>query len=153
MWIIYSVGASIFWGLTYILCERLYGKISLFTVLAIGSWVGALFYSGLAISTGSIKADLPILPSISWLLLLEIAASILATLCIAYSVSAKNAVLAGLIEISYPLFIALFGYLLFRQSNLNPTIGFGAALIFAGIVVVCFGSQNTDFLRIFHRGN
>lgn len=46
----------------------------------------------------------------------------IAELLIGFSIVAKNATLSGLIEISYPIFIALFSYILFRHTLNMATI-------------------------------
>jgi drug/metabolite transporter (DMT)-like permease len=65
----------------------------------------------------------------------------LAELFIALSITNKSAALAGLIEISYPVFIALFSYLLFKESDLNVPIAIGGLLIFSGVAVVYWFSD------------
>ena len=65
----------------------------------------------------------------------------LAELFIALSIVSKNATIAGMIEISYPLFIALFAYLIFRESELNWGIAAGGALIMAGVLTVYWFSR------------
>jgi hypothetical protein len=39
MWIIFALGASVFWGISYVLSEEIYKKISIFTSLGIASFV------------------------------------------------------------------------------------------------------------------
>jgi uncharacterized membrane protein len=65
----------------------------------------------------------------------------LAELFIALSITGKSDALAGLIEISYPLFIALFSYLLFKESELNVPTAIGGLLIFSGVAVVYWYSK------------
>ncbi len=61
---------------------------------------------------------------------------ILAELFIAFSITNKNATLSGLIEISYPIFIAIFSYLLFRENQINTATIAGGILIFLGIFII-----------------
>lgn len=56
------------------------------------------------------------------------------------SIAAKNATVAGLVEISYPVFIALFAWLVLRETQLTAGVAAGAALIFAGVVLVLLKS-------------
>jgi drug/metabolite transporter (DMT)-like permease len=56
------------------------------------------------------------------------------------SISGKNATLASLIEITYPVFVVLFAFLLFRQMNLNASVLIGAGLVFAGVAVIVLGN-------------
>ncbi len=58
MWIIFAVSASVLWGLSYILFEQIYKKISVATALAIICFF--LFFIMLAVSylKGALNADL-----------------------------------------------------------------------------------------------
>lgn len=49
------------------------------------------------------------------------------------SIGGKNAILASLILISYPVLVVLFAYLLFRKCHLNLGVNAGALLVFAGV--------------------
>jgi drug/metabolite transporter (DMT)-like permease len=50
-----------------------------------------------------------------------------------HAMKASNATLAALIEISYPLFIALFSWVFLRESQMNLGTALGAAMILSGI--------------------
>ena len=70
----------------------------------------------------------------------------IAALCIAefgigYSIQGKNATLAGLIEISYPLFIALFAYFLFGEMQIGVASALGGVLIFAGVALIYISAR------------
>ena len=67
--------------------------------------------------------------------------SLLATVLLFLSIDGKNATMAGLIEISYPIFIVLFTWLLFREMHLTWTSALGGLLIMAGAAVVIVGSR------------
>lgn len=93
----------------------------------------------ISIITNEWKKDLSTLMTDRSALILLISVTVVfifAELCIGFSITAKNATLAGLIEISYPIFIALFSYLLFKDNQLTPGSIAGALLIFSGIFVV-----------------
>lgn len=57
MWILFALGASLFWGLTYVLYEEIYKKISIFTSLSITSFVIFLVMLLIAYLTGNLKPD------------------------------------------------------------------------------------------------
>ena len=141
MWIVFALGASVLWGLSYVLFEQVYKKISIMTAL----WIVCLIMFGAmligSILTGSLKPDMFAIQSskkLQWLLLGGIATAILADVFIALSITNKNATLAGLVEISYPIFIALFAYLLFKQTQLNTATIIGGILIFTGVFIIYF---------------
>ncbi len=140
MWIILALGASLFWGLTYVFNQEVYKKISIFSSLALISLVTFIVTFVAAYFSGVIKTDIDAILSSRRLLgyvLASIGAFLIAELLIAYSISAKNATLAGLIEISYPIFIALFSYILFKNNVSLPTI-LGGVLIFIGVFVIYY---------------
>jgi drug/metabolite transporter (DMT)-like permease len=56
----------------------------------------------------------------------------------ALAINEKNATMASLLEISYPLFIILFSLIFLRQVHLNAAGLAGAVLILAGCVLVVF---------------
>jgi drug/metabolite transporter (DMT)-like permease len=140
MWIIFSVLASIFWGLTYVFRGEVYKKISVFTSISLTSlfiFIAALIAS---IALGKFKKDLNTIftsKEVAMYLVAAISVSLLGEVFIALSVAAKNPTLAGLVEISYPIFIAVFSYILYRQSVSLPTI-LGGVLIFFGIGVIYY---------------
>jgi drug/metabolite transporter (DMT)-like permease len=56
------------------------------------------------------------------------------------SIASKNATLASLIEISYPVFVAVFAYLLFREIHVNPSVIIGGLLVFAGVAMIIWNN-------------
>lgn len=139
MWIVFAIAASVFWGITYVINEQVYKHISVvssiaLTLLAAGAAVGLY-----ALLSGTLAKDAVIILSSNKVLFLVIAGIvmlILAEVFIGLSIASKNATIAGLIEISYPIFIALFSYLLFKESHLNLGTFLGGLLIFLGIAVI-----------------
>ena len=139
MWILLSLCASILWGLTYVIDEQLYKSISVFTSIAIASFCAFAATIIAAYMKGRLGSDLRIIGSSRVALFLIVAGTltfIAAELFIGFSISQKNATLAGLIEISYPLFIALFANVLFNEVELNMGTAIGGILILAGIAVI-----------------
>ncbi len=68
-------------------------------------------------------------------LLGSIALATLANFLIFSSIRHLNASTSSIFEISYPLFVGIFGYLFFRAPISAATV-VGGALIFAGSVVI-----------------
>lgn len=140
MWILFALGASLFWGLTYVFNEQVYKKISVFTSLGIASLV--IFIITLLISyfSGNLKPDLFSIVSskqLLWYVIGGIVVLLIAELFIGFSITAKSATLAGLVEISYPIFIALFSYLIFKSKITIPTI-IGGVVVFIGIFIIYY---------------
>ena len=144
MWLVFAGLASMFWGMSYAISEQIYRHVSIYTVMAIDCFILAVgFFLG-GILTGVIGTDLHVIstsPKVLWLLVAGVIVFGIAELCIALSITTKSATLAGLIEISYPLFIALFAYLFFKESNVNWGIAAGGLLIFCGVATVYWFSR------------
>ncbi|MBI1362853.1 MAG: EamA family transporter [Proteobacteria bacterium] len=144
-WFVAALGAAMLWGASYAVSEK---------VLRLGfSPAGLLVFNGmLAIMMygtvmwvqngwGTFKVFQTHPHAIWWLMFVAVL-NVSANFMIFYSIGAKNATLASLIEISYPLFTAFFVWLLFRQVQFNWTVAAGAFLIFSGIVCVFVGSRS-----------
>ena len=140
MWIVFALGASVFWGMSYVFNEEIYKKISVFTALGIASLAIFVLTILMAYFTGNLKPDLMAIASskkLMWYVVGGVLALFVAELFIGFSIAAKNATLAGLIEISYPLFIVLFSYILFKSTVTIPTM-IGGFIIFSGVFIIYF---------------
>lgn len=140
MWIVYSLVAAIFWGLDYTLTGKVLERIQFSTLLTIELFFGFLAMLGLVLASGSYTTDVPTLlfsskKTIAYIALIIICFNI-ANVFIVLSIGKGNATLSGLIEISYPLFIALFSWLLFGQVTVNLGTSLGGGLIFLGILTI-----------------
>ena len=136
-WYVAGLGAALAWGIHYPLVDHALRKISLVSVLLLTalpiSIVALLFWRTVAADYGVWRAmDLGTRGQILAPALTSLAGSVLLFL----SISGKNATLASLIEISYPVFVALFAFALFREVHLNASVLVGGALVFAGVAVI-----------------
>ena len=141
MWFAFAILASFFWGITYVFEEQVYKHISVISSLAVSFLTAGIVFGLVALITGVWKKDLVTLTSSKeslMLLALVTITTIIAELGIGFSINDKHATLAGLIEISYPLFIGLFSFIFFRENNLNPGTIFGGLLIFLGVASIYF---------------
>jgi drug/metabolite transporter (DMT)-like permease len=144
MWILLATTASMFWGMTYVFDEQLYKQVSVLSILAIEMFFISLLIAGLALFKGVLRPDIVAIGSSSrlfWLFVASTATFLVGEVGIGYAIQGKDATLAGLIEISYPLFIALFAYLFFRESELNFGTALGGLLVFAGVCAIYWFSR------------
>lgn len=144
MWLVFAGLASMFWGMSYAISEQIYRYVSIYTVMAIDCFILSLGFLVGAVLHKVIGSDIQVLttsPKALWLMVIGVVIFGIAELCIALSITSKSATLAGLIEISYPLFIALFAYLFFKESQINWGIGLGGLLIFCGVATVYWFSR------------
>jgi uncharacterized membrane protein len=141
MWFVFAILAAVFWGMSYVFLEQILKHISVPTALAVNMVVAALVVTLYALLSGSFKSDLSVITSSRYVLFLVIAGiavSLAADFFIAFSVDAKNATLAGFIEISYPFFIVLFSFLFFKENHLTLGSALGGIFIFLGAFLVYF---------------
>lgn len=141
-WYVPAIGAAVVWGLHYPLIEHALRRVSLTTVVLLTALPMALvalaFPARLAEDWRAVAA----LPRLEQLLIGAIALTSLAGTVLLYTaVRGRNATLASLIEISYPAFVALFAWLLFRQWHWNAGVLVGAALVFAGTALIILNSR------------
>jgi drug/metabolite transporter (DMT)-like permease len=91
-----------------------------------------------------VLADYRTLMALDWpqrLTILALALTSLSASALLFSsIGSKNATLASLIEISYPVFVAGFAFLLFRETQASASVMIGALLVFAGVGVIIFQS-------------
>jgi uncharacterized membrane protein len=141
MWMLYAIFAAAVWGLDYAVGERvLRGKVSPVSLLAIQMAVGAIVFAILG-SCFSLKQDMRVILGDRRLLWLTIAAILsfsLGNLLIFLSIEAKNATLAGIVELCYPIFIVLFTYVLFKENQLNFGVVVGGLLVMLGAGVLSY---------------
>jgi drug/metabolite transporter (DMT)-like permease len=138
MWLFYAILAAILWGFNYALAEKILHSISTATLLAMEMLVGGVLFSIIAYFT-TMKKDLNVLitePRVFWLTMLEIGVVIFASYFIVSSIRFKNATVAGIIELIYPLFTILFTWYLFHESHVNLPVIIGGSLIFIGVIVI-----------------
>lgn len=145
MWFLLAFFASILWGVSYAAAGRLmerglsplgffFSQLA-FGILAVGGFLAAS--GGVSKFAGEFRAL-----GADWFWLpIAASASTVAGLLIFHAIDHKNAPVAALVEISYPLAAAFFSWLFFRDSHLNLQTAIGAALIYSGIIVVALGNR------------
>ncbi len=139
MWVVFALAASILWGLTYAINEQVYKKVSILTSLGITSLLSSIIILLISYFGRHLKQDIVTIANSQRLVVLVAAETIvlmLAELFIGLSITHKNATLAGLIEISYPIFIVLFAFIIFNESQFTVSTAAGGVLIFLGVVVI-----------------
>lgn len=144
MWFVLATVASMCWGVFYIVSEHVYKQISVYTAIAIESLFLFLVATYFAVRENVLKHDLTAIASSGKLfgfLFITVVVSILAEVSINFSISEKDATLAGFVEITYPFFIALFAFLFFGQEELSVGTAFGGAIVFVGACIIFYFSR------------
>lgn len=146
MWFVYALSAAVIWGISYAASGRAMERgVSALVFFALYTAVGALIGFGALAATGklgSIPVELRAVgPDWKWLAI-ALVASAVGALLIYIAIGEKNATLASLIEISYPVFVAFFAWLFFRETQFNLATVIGGAMIIGGVSVVFLGNRH-----------
>lgn len=135
--------ASLLWGLNYVAVEKVAAYMSVYTLLACELVIAFIVILLIGVAKGTLNTDIHTIltnKKLVFFILLSIISFTLGNFAIASSVAAKNATLAGIIEVSYPIFIVLFSWLILGQTHLNSSVVIGGLMIIAGVLVVYFNS-------------
>ena len=144
-WMLYALSAAMLWGASYAasgpilrlgmppllfyFCYSLFSLcLSLVMLLAKGK--NSAFFEHVR-NLG---------PNAGWFLFSLFAAS-LGALMTYMAIGEKNATVASLIEISYPLFVILFTWLFFREVELNLMTAAGALLVLSGVSLIVWNAH------------
>jgi drug/metabolite transporter (DMT)-like permease len=141
-WYAAAIGAAVVWGLHYPLIDFALKRLSLVSVLVLTALpilaVAPFFHRTLAADYGTWRA----LPAGDQLMILALMlTSLSGALLLFLSIAGKNATLAALLEISYPVFVVLFAWLLFREWHVNASVALGALLVFAGVALIIWNNR------------
>ncbi|MDI1228062.1 MAG: DMT family transporter [bacterium] len=145
MWIAFAVSASVLWGLSYTITEHLMKKVSIPGVMLAGAVGSLMIASTAALVAGTFQKDIQTLKNdapTSWLLAGNILIYVAANTLILMATKSKNATMAAMIEISYPLFTALFAYMIFKQTQFNAGTLVGATMVLAGVCCIYYFGKN-----------
>lgn len=140
-WYVTAIGAALVWGVHYPLVDHALKKISLVSVLlltAVPVVLAAPFFHRTLVADYAVWTTLDTGPKVRVLALAL--TSLLGSVLLFLSIASKNATLASLIEISYPVFVALFAWLLFRETHINTSVIIGGLLVFAGVAMIIWNN-------------
>ena len=133
-----AVLASVLWGLTYCLDERVLSSLSVFKLYFLHCLCGMLVAGVILLAQGASPAGLfaidttkSSLPLVGLTLITATAAA----LSILGSIQLLGANKSAVLEISYPLFVALFSVLLFKGQLQLPVV-VGGVFIFIGSAII-----------------
>ena len=143
LWFIYALGAAVLWGLQYATIEQLLKTIP--SPLLTLSYTVALALTNLGVFAWfRFELDLEQFRNY-WtaknLLLfgLVVLVGCASTFLIFAAIAQGNATKASIIEITYPLFVAMLSLLLYQEHALNRQTLIGGLVIFSGVIIVLRG--------------
>ncbi len=141
-WYVTALAAALIWGIHYPLVDFALKRISVFSVLLL-TVVPVLLLTPLFLR--DVVQDLNSVRSLSVTEQGTIAAialtSLLGAVLLYLSIAGKNATLASLIEITYPVFVVFFSYILFRQLHLNASVIVGGLMVIMGAGLIIYKNQ------------
>jgi drug/metabolite transporter (DMT)-like permease len=134
---VYALLAAIGWGLVYALEQRVLTHFSPALVLVVNSVCALIILVPFVLLRGEIGVLAKAGSSSLWLLLGVSVLAALTNLLILVSIKELNAPTAAIIEVSYPIFVAVASYFLFGFRP-TPALLVGGALIMAGVIVIIY---------------
>ena len=138
-WYVTALSAAIVWGIHYPLIDFAMRRLSVYSVLLISVIPIVL---AIPLFTRQLGHDVEVFRMLplneQWMIAAIGATSTLGAVLLYLSINSKNATLASLIEITYPLFVVIFAYLFFRQLHLTPSVIIGGLMIMAGAGLIIY---------------
>jgi len=143
-WLGYTLAllASVLWGLTYCLDERVLAGLSVMRLYFLHCLCGTVIAGAILLAQGQAPASLVRLDAAGagrGLVALTLVTATTAALCILGSIQLLGAHRSAVLEISYPLFVALFS-MLFFHGRLEPPVLVGGGFILVGAAIVVLTS-------------
>jgi drug/metabolite transporter (DMT)-like permease len=142
-WWLYSIIAAVIWGLHFnlvvkisnVLPKDIYTPLTLFLITCV-SMLLILPFTHQKIFSNLVtlwQADNSIRLSA---IVLVFTALIAATLLYVAMQLSPNPTIAALLDITYPVFIAIIAWLLYRENHLDWSVLLGGGLIFSGVMLI-----------------
>lgn len=137
-WYGFALTAAVVWGLHYILIDRALTTISPITAYWMPTLIMVL---GLPFFSDTLIKDFKAVYVADWTVQLSVAiiafTSFIASMSLYKAIQLHNPVHASLIEMSYPVFIVIFSYLILKENHFDiPTMIGGGMMIAGGGVIV-----------------
>lgn len=139
-WLICALSSAVLWGLSYALSEKILKEyISPYFYMAFTGFIYFFISICICLFMGQMKTGLQTLMTDKAMLALTVftaACYAAGALLIYIAIGLKNATIANIIEISYPVFTLLFAYVIFKDVQLTPWTAFGSLLVLSGVGVI-----------------
>lgn len=141
-WYVAALGAAITWGIYYPLVDMALKRISLYSIILL-SMIPVLLVMPLFLKTVSndIETVKTLPASEQWIIVSLGLIGLFGEVMVYLAISAKNATLASLIEMTYPVFVVLFAYLFYRQMHVTASVFVGGLMIFLGAGLIIYNNQ------------
>ncbi len=137
-----AILASALWGLTYVLDQKVLSSLSVFKLYFLHSCFGVMIAGLILLFQGQSLTELFSYDATKLsvrIVTLTLLVGAVASLAIFGSIQTLGAAKASILEISYPFFVAIFSFLLFRETITLPVL-IGGLFIFLGAVIIVVAS-------------
>lgn len=140
LWFIFALTAAVLWGLAYVATEKIL-SLGLTPPFMILIQTVVTFPVALLVATqfADIKQQFNVFASNPMIIALTVFmafAIVGGEMLILFSISEKNATLASLIEITYPIFTFIFAWIFLKEVQVNWQQAVGGLLIFSGVILI-----------------
>lgn len=140
-WWMWAIVASTVWGVHYNIVAKSLSVASPITVYFIPN---IMLMVTLPFWYRTLVEDYNTIVASSWDTKLSVFivmfTSIIASVAVYKAIHASNATYASLIEISYPVFVAIFAFLIFKENHFNPSIIIGGLMIMVGSGIIVWNN-------------
>jgi drug/metabolite transporter (DMT)-like permease len=141
-WYLAALGAAVTWGVYYPLVDMALKRISLYSVILL-SMIPVLLVMPLFLKTVSSDIEtvktLPV--SEQWIIASLGLIGLFGEVMVYLAIGGKNATLASLIEMTYPVFVVLFAYVFYRQMHVTASVFVGGLMILVGAGLIIYNNQ------------
>jgi drug/metabolite transporter (DMT)-like permease len=141
-WYVAALGAAITWGIYYPLVDMALKRISLYSVILLSMipvfLVMPLFLKTVSSDIETVKS-LPV--SEQWIIAALGLIGLFGEVMVYLAINGKNATLASLIEMTYPVVVVLFAFLFFRQMHATTSVFLGGLMILTGAGLIIDNNQ------------
>ena len=141
-WYVAALGAAVTWGIYYPLADMALKKVSIYSVILL-SMIPVLLV--LPIFIKSVSKDIAVVRGLpwseQWIFLVLGLIGLVGEVLVYTAITGKNATLASLIEMTYPVFVVVFAYLFYREMHVTPSVFVGGLLILTGAAIIIYNNQ------------
>jgi drug/metabolite transporter (DMT)-like permease len=140
-WYVAALGAAVTWGVYYPLVDMALKRISLYSVILL-SMIPVLLVMPFFLKTVSndIETVRTLPASEQWVILSLGLIGLFGEVMVYLAISGKNATLASLIEMTYPIFVVLFAYIFYREMHVTASVFAGGLMILIGAGLIIYNN-------------
>lgn len=141
-WYVAALGAAITWGIYYPLVDMALKRISLFSVILLSM---IPVFLALPLFLRTVNQDIETVRSLpaseQWVIASLGLIGLFGEVMVYLAITGKNATLASLIEMTYPLFVVIFAYVFYRQLHVTTSVFIGGLMILVGAGLIIYNNQ------------